>query len=704
MPFPVATRIVLGAAVTVLGAACSYPRTPDLSTYDLAAGYRFDSLALDRAESLGTNSDEIFVILAFSGGGTRAASLSYGVLEELERIKFRLDPTTGEPCSRRSCPDVVERSLLDEVDVISSVSGGSFTAAYFALNGKEILESTSPFKEEFLYYPVQRQLAGNLLFKPRSWKWLGSRVELAADYHRSFLGDAEFGDLSTRPYLILNSTDATTGGRFEFTQNQFDLLCADLAKFPLRRAVAASSAFPVLLNSMTIDSYQPAGRRCGYRGPGDWLDNALGSRETNLDRFKRAEEIRGYLDESRPHIHLLDGGVADNVGLRAILRSLGSIDGPAEAAGPAPNESFGGWSVLRLVNRSVFGGRNPQIKKVVVVAVNARTDTEKDWDTKRSGPNSLSLLNVAAGIPIGRLTNESTYLLRQAEIDHGYNEAGAPELYAFNLTFENITDPDQRDFFLNLGTNFQLTRFAVDCLVDRGGSLLRESRALVGSDTLGFSDFVGTVLESDSRPGTGSRDCTAAQADQSTGVTPHIINAGPHYAFGVGSQAGVRLEDRLGFSFRVARPTGLGALFSFGPRTFDITGPIGGVDRELGDFRLWAMTLGVGYTFRAGPLDITPGVTGGYGLGSFELEDGVRQVAGEFGLFELDVEAPGSWMAQAEIHAWLDVHTKFALTGFAQYAYAKPFLQLADPATTLFSQALEATGIRLGVGLGYRVY
>jgi len=56
------------------------------------------------------------IILAFSGGGTRAAALSYGVMKELR--------DTGIPVEGN------EVSLLKDVDAISAVSGGSFTAAY----------------------------------------------------------------------------------------------------------------------------------------------------------------------------------------------------------------------------------------------------------------------------------------------------------------------------------------------------------------------------------------------------------------------------------------------------------------------------------------------------------------------------------------------------------------------------------------------
>jgi len=68
------------------------------------------------------SSDSLPIVLAFSGGGTRAAALSYGVLETLSAQEIVWDGRA--------------RRLHDEVDIISTVSGGSFTAAYFGLRGE----------------------------------------------------------------------------------------------------------------------------------------------------------------------------------------------------------------------------------------------------------------------------------------------------------------------------------------------------------------------------------------------------------------------------------------------------------------------------------------------------------------------------------------------------------------------------------------
>ena len=153
----------------------------------------------------------IMFILAFSGGGTRAAALSYGVLEELRDTRFEVD---GKPYR-----------MLDEVDRISSVSGGSFTSAYYGLFGDRIF---SDFKEVFLYKDVESELMGRVfgLFDTMGRSFSGeSRTETVIDYydHHIFEGKT-FGDLqrSDRPYVLINASDLNSRSQFVFSQRQFD--------------------------------------------------------------------------------------------------------------------------------------------------------------------------------------------------------------------------------------------------------------------------------------------------------------------------------------------------------------------------------------------------------------------------------------------------------------------------------------------------
>jgi NTE family protein len=94
-----------------LGTGCAhYPFNQSLKQIDRQTGYRA------KFRGVPGNSEAILFYLTFSGGGTRAAAFAYGVLEDLKKTMVMID---GK-----------ERRLLDEVDVISAVSEGSFTAGY----------------------------------------------------------------------------------------------------------------------------------------------------------------------------------------------------------------------------------------------------------------------------------------------------------------------------------------------------------------------------------------------------------------------------------------------------------------------------------------------------------------------------------------------------------------------------------------------
>jgi NTE family protein len=99
------------------------------------------------------------------------------------------------------------------------------------------------------------------------------RSELAEEYYDEILfHGATFADLSARPapFAVVGATDVTTGDRFNFSQQMFDIMCADLSRFRLSRAAAASSAVPVVLSPVTLRNH---GGSCGYRPP-EWMGDA----------------------------------------------------------------------------------------------------------------------------------------------------------------------------------------------------------------------------------------------------------------------------------------------------------------------------------------------------------------------------------------------------------------------------------------------
>ena len=231
-------------ALMVLGGCATRPINPPITQANLETGYTFQT----RQQHF--KSQEILVVLAFSGGGTRAAAFSYGVLEFLRRTEV-MGPKGNKV------------RLLDAVSMITGVSGGSFTALAYGLYGEKLFAN---YEQRFLKRDVQGELIARL-FNPAYWGHLSStgwgRSELAAQlYDEILFNGATFGDLDRGkgPFIVASATDIASGGRVPFNQNVFNVLCSDLNAIRLSRAAAASSAVPVVLSPVTINNY---GGTCG---------------------------------------------------------------------------------------------------------------------------------------------------------------------------------------------------------------------------------------------------------------------------------------------------------------------------------------------------------------------------------------------------------------------------------------------------------
>ena len=99
--------LLLVVSLAMLGGCATRPINPPIEQVDLNKGYRYET----RWEHRTVYDNENIVILAFSGGGTRAAAFAYGALEALRRMELIL------PTGRNI-------RILDEVDIITGVSGG----------------------------------------------------------------------------------------------------------------------------------------------------------------------------------------------------------------------------------------------------------------------------------------------------------------------------------------------------------------------------------------------------------------------------------------------------------------------------------------------------------------------------------------------------------------------------------------------------
>lgn len=392
----------------------------------------------------------MLVAVTLSGGGARAAAFGYGVLDGLRQVRMRWNGR--------------ETDLLDEVDVISGVSGGSIIAAYYAAFGAETFPR---FEREFLRENFQDTLL-NTLFKPATLHeltspWIGRSHLLERRLAELYRGRT-FGDLKVAgaPRLLVTATDLSLGAGFEFTSEQFDLICSDLASVPLSFAVAASSAVPIVLSPLTLRNYadqcpRPARAGVGTLSGADYRMRMLHSTASS------------YLDaRTRPYIHLVDGGLADNLGVRRLL------DRTLLAGG------------LRGALRDVPKG---SIRKLVLVTVNSERDPAERIDTSDKVPTTLQVVDALLFGAGARATQETLGLLsdvaeqwrrelRERGADGRDMFAADASVHVITLNLRDAPQSLESNRLMQVPTAFTIPRADVDLLIRAGRRLLLDSPEL----------------------------------------------------------------------------------------------------------------------------------------------------------------------------------------------------------------------------------
>lgn len=224
--------------------------------------------------------------LCLSGGGYRAMVFHLGALLRLN-----------------------EAGVLQHLTRISSVSGGSITAAYLGLRWKD-LDFGSDGRARALSIVIDkiREMAsttidagailGGILL-PGS---ISERVAAAYDqilFHGAGLD--QLPDDSDGPRFVINATNVQTGALWRFSRPYMGDyrvgLIAD-PKTPLALAVAASSAFPPVLSPLTLDIDENA----KFYGVGDIAEKVF-----------------------QGPVVLSDGGVYDNLGLETVIKRCRAV-------------------------------------------------------------------------------------------------------------------------------------------------------------------------------------------------------------------------------------------------------------------------------------------------------------------------------------------------------------------------------------------
>ncbi len=187
----------------------------------------------------------------------------------------------------------------------------------------------------------------------------------------------------------------------------------------------------------------------------DWIRVAL-TNPAASDRLKNlAVYARSYIDgDRRRFIHLLDGGITDNLGLR------GSVDRALVREGPS------GPLLSPFLERT---------RRIAVIIVDAQVDRDYGWDSKERSPKFRDLVGSIARVPISRYSFETIELFRETaprlarEMEASRRATGADEptgltIYIVELHFSQVADDSDRRFLNSVPTRLQLSSPTVDRL------------------------------------------------------------------------------------------------------------------------------------------------------------------------------------------------------------------------------------------------
>jgi NTE family protein len=161
--------------------------------------------------------------------------------------------------------------------------------------------------------------------------------------------------------------------------------------------------------------------------------------------------------KTKKYIHLIDGGVSDNLGIRMGLDRVAAIGGMKKA-------------------HASTGQRIPD--HLVFVIVNAETEPDPRVDLNAKAPSLAASLNLVSGSQIRRYNFESLLLAREA-LANFVETLSTPEHpvtgHFIEVSFDLIDDYEERRYFKRLPTSFKLSDEQVDRLRDAGRTILTES-------------------------------------------------------------------------------------------------------------------------------------------------------------------------------------------------------------------------------------
>ena len=182
----------------------------------------------------------------------------------------------------------------------------------------------------------------------------------------------------------------------------------------------------------------------------------LKTSDQNDLRFKilRAR-LDSYLNaKERPYIHLVDGGIADNLGLRALADRI---------------ETQGAGYFLRE-------GR-PTPKDILVITVNAQVRPERGMDFSAEKPSVPETIDAMADAQMSLYNNETKLLLKNklTDLQAGLKVKGRDlKIYTAEVAFDSVEAKTMKSMLNSLPTSLELSNQDVDLLIGTASQLLRQ--------------------------------------------------------------------------------------------------------------------------------------------------------------------------------------------------------------------------------------
>lgn len=318
-----------------------------------------DNLALNFADPAAL--DDMLVGLSFSGGGTRAAAFSFGVLQELADVPV---------------PRAADK-MVDRIDFISGVSGGSVTAAYFGIKKRAALRD---FRERFLLRNAEEGLQTTLSLGTIS-RALGGGINDSSGFTRwldtQLFDGITYGEARQvgSPRVWINASDIYNRVPFVFDATSFKAICSDIGRYPVSQAVAASAAVPIAFAPAVVQAFPG---KCSDPLP-PWVERIAADRNAPPMVGAYARAILRYREGRVPFIKLMDGGLVDNYGVA-------------------------GFTIARAASDTAYGPLLPEqavrLRRALFLVVDAKSGIAGNWVNTVQGPDGIEAIKAAVDTTI----------------------------------------------------------------------------------------------------------------------------------------------------------------------------------------------------------------------------------------------------------------------------------------------------------------